>query len=85
MALKLWFKERGRKAEQDFGKLSQRRVEDPIGGDEEGKAAIETELPVTPSAKIPETTTSSPIDLQEIGGPSEWEGDGGEQRPYAPD
>lgn len=54
-------------------------------GEEEGRAAIETELPENPSTGVPETMASSPINLEEIREPSERRGDSGEQRPYALD
>lgn len=53
-------------------------------GKKEGRAARETELSVTPSAEVSEAMTSSPIDLEEIGKPSERRKDCKEQRSYAP-
>lgn len=75
MASKRRRKEKARKAEQDHGRQPQRREEDPSVGEEDGRAAKETELPVTPSAEVLEAMTSSPIDLEEIGEPSERQGE----------
>lgn len=51
----------------------------------EGRAAIKTELPKNPSEGVPETMASSPINLEEIREQAERQGDSGEQRSYAPD
>lgn len=67
MVAKCQCKERARKAEQDYGKQPQRRGENPMGGEEEDRVAIKTEMPVNPSAEVPKAMTSSPIDLEEIG------------------
>lgn len=74
-------KERVRKAEHEQRKPP---VEE-AGESEENRAVVETELPVTPVMKIPEATTSVPIDVEEMGEPSGRREEGTEQRPYSPD
>lgn len=46
---------------------------------------VETELPVTATMDVPEAIIGSPIDVEEIGEPTERRGEGIEQRPYVPD
>lgn len=81
-AVKRRMKEKARKVEHEQVKLP---VEEVAEGGEENKAAVETELPVTPSIDVPEAITGSPVDVDEIGEPAERRGENVEQRPYALD
>lgn len=40
-------------------------VEEVAGEEEKNRAAVETELPLTPSMNVPEAMTGSPIDVKE--------------------
>lgn len=52
---------------------------------EKNRVAIDIELPITPLMKIPEATTSAPIDVEETEEPSGQREEDTEQRLYAPD
>lgn len=66
--------QRKEKAMKDEHDQEKQPIEDATGGDEESRTVVETELPITHSADIPEVMTSSPIDLEEIGSQQSGEG-----------
>lgn len=67
-------KEKTKKAGQEQGKVVHRCRNDMSFGEKEGKTVAETELPMTPTPDVPETVTSSPIDIEEIREPSDRAG-----------
>lgn len=64
-------KEKARKAKHEQGRQS---VEDGTGEKEENREAEKSGLGVTPSMDVPEAMISSPIDVEEVGEPSELQG-----------
>lgn len=72
-------KERAKKVKHEQGRQLVNKV---AGGREKNMAAVETELPVMSSMDVPEAMMGSPIDVNEIGEPSERQGEVIDQRPY---
>lgn len=82
VAVKSRKKEKVKKAEHE---QMRQLVEEVVGKEEENRAAIETELAVTPSMEVPKAMTGSPSEVEDIEEPSERQDEDIDERPYAQD